>query len=83
MSCCLIGDLNIDMMSTCVASYYYNYQNLLSNFNLIQHVTDPSSLMYHINCEYIAIYTNAGLVLSVKQTTGLNDHCVQIVQTLR
>ena len=43
---------------------------------------EKSSLIYHINCEYIAVYTLAVLVLSVKQATGLNDHCVQIVQTL-
>ena len=42
----LIGDLNIDMMSICAASYYYNYQNLLSDFNLIQHVTDLSRKIF-------------------------------------
>ena len=40
---------------------------------------EKSSLVYHINCEYVAIYTLAILVLSVKQATGLSAHHVQIV----
>ena len=70
----------------CCYSQYYNYQNLLSDVNLIQHVTDPSrknsSLIYHIDCEYVTMYTLAILVLSVKQVIGLSGHHVQIVQTL-
>ena len=49
---------------------------------LLIHQEKNSSLIYHLNCEYVTIYTLAILVLSVKQATGLSGHHVQIVQTL-
>ena len=73
----LAGDLIIDMKSTCAATT--NYQNLLSDFNLVQHVTGPSrvtdtssTLIDHI------VSTPIVSMLSVKQAIGLSDHCVQI-----
>lgn len=64
-------------MSTWAAAI--DYQNLLRNFSLVQHVTGPlrvinicSTLIDNI------VSTPPGLVLSVKQAIELSDHCVQI-----
>ena len=64
-------------MNTCAATT--NYKNLLSDFNLVQHVVGPSrvtdissTLIDHV------VSTPAVSVLSVKQAIGLSDHRVQI-----
>ena len=61
----LAGDLNIDLLQT--SSVKYQYSDLLVDFHLVQHITQPSR------------YSSISATLIDHVHAGVNDHQVQIV----
>ena len=74
----LAGDLNVDLLRSSSPQQHYN--NLLVDFQLVQHVQEPtrvssfsSTLIDHVLCSQDISVT------SVTQATCVSDHCVQII----
>lgn len=57
----------------------YYYQNLLSDFNLVQHVTGPSRVTETSTLIDHVVSIPVVSMLSEKQAFGLSDHHVQLV----
>ena len=74
----LVGDLNIDLLHD--SSLKLDYLNLLSDFNLKQHVVELSCVCANFATLIDHVVSSAALsVVQSTQAVGVSDHRVQLV----
>ena len=75
----IVGNFNFDLLSS--SSIQKRNADILSDFNFIQHITDPSRVI-NLSATLIAhvLTTSSVEVLKTVQTVSLSDHRCQILE---
>jgi len=74
----IVGDFNLDLLP--LFSILKCYVNILSDFNFIQHIVDPSCVVNQSATLIDHVFTTPKVVLKVTQTMSLNDHKYQMLE---
>ena len=75
----IVGDFNFNLLSS--SSIHKRYADILSDFNFIQHIVDPTHVV-NLSATLIdhVLTTSSVEVLKTVQAVGLSDHRCQILE---